>query len=118
MHAVVVPWWLSPELDYWSEKTGVSASSHESLPGIEDSARAFVSQDLETVRKLLENHKVAWVIAYDSERTAQNSTEILGVAVPPQPVCFVLDKRPSRAPPFVVLSAQNGIAKLYRVLTR
>ena len=117
-HPFLAPWWLSPEIAYWSEQTGVAGSSHESLPGIEDSARVFVSQDWETVRKLLENHKVAWVIAYDSERTAQNSAEILGVAVPPQPVCFVLDKTPSRAPPFLVLSAQNGIAKLYRVLTR
>ena len=117
-HPFLAPWWLSPEIAYWSEQTGVAGSSHESLPGIEDSARAFVSQDWETVRKLLENHKVAWVIAYDSERTAQNSTEILGVAVPQKPVCFVLDKTPSKAPPFLVLSAQNGIAKLYRVVAR
>ena len=117
-HPFLAPWWLSPEIAYWSEQTGVAGSSHESLPGIEDSARVFVSQDWETVRKLLENHKVAWVIAYDSERTAQNSAEILGMAVPQQPVCFVLDKRPSRAPPLLVLSAQNGIAKLYRVVAR
>jgi hypothetical protein len=117
-HPFLAPWWLSPEIAYWSEQTGVAGSSHESLPGIEDSALVFVSQDWETVRKLLENHKVAWVIAYDSERTAQNSAEILGVAVSQQPVCFVLDKTPSKAPPFLVLSAQNGIAKLYRVVAR
>jgi hypothetical protein len=117
-HPFLAPWWLSPEIAYWSEQTGVAGSSHESLPGIEDSARVFVSQDWETVRKPLENHKVAWIIAYDSERTAQNSAEILGVAVPQKPVCFVLDKTPSKAPPFLVLSAQNGIAKLYRVVAR
>jgi len=77
-----------------------------------------VIQDRGTVRKLLENHKVAWVIAYDSERAAQNSAEILSIAVPQQSICFVLDKTATRAPPFLVLSAQNGVAKLYRVVTQ
>jgi hypothetical protein len=117
-HPFLAPWWLSPEIAYWSGQPGVAGSSHESLPGIEDSARFFVSQDWGTARKLLENHKVAWVIAYDSERAAQNSGEILGTAVPQQPVCMVLDKTATRAPPFLVLSAQNGVAKLYRVVTQ
>jgi hypothetical protein len=114
----LAPWWLSPEMAYWSGQPGVAGSSHESLPGIEDSARFFVSQDWGTVRKLLENHKVAWVIAYDSERAAQNSAEILGIAVPQQSICLVLDKTATRAPPFLVLSAQNGVAKLYRVVAQ
>jgi hypothetical protein len=117
-HPFLAPWWLSPEIAYWSRQPGVAGSSHESLPGIEDSARFFVSQDWGTAHKLLENHKVAWVIAYDSERAAQNSGEILGTAVPQQPVCIVLDKTATRAPPFLVLSAQNGVAKLYRVVAR
>jgi hypothetical protein len=114
----LAPWWLSPEIAYWSGQPGVAGSSHESLTAIEDSARFFVGEDWETGRKLLENHKVAWVIAYDSERVAQNSAKILGIAVPEQPVCFVLDKRATSAPPFLVLSAQNGIAKLYRVVAQ
>ena len=114
----LAPWWLSPEIGYWSGQPGVAGSSHESLPGIGDSARFFVTQDWKTARKLLENHKIAWVIAYDSERTAKNSAETLGMAVPQQPVCFVLDKTPISVPPFLVLSAQNGIAKLYRMVAR
>jgi hypothetical protein len=117
-HPFLAPWWLSPEIAYWSNQPGVAGSSHESLPGIEDSARFFVSQDWGTARKLLENHKVAWVIAYDSQRTAQNSGQILGAAVPQQPVCMMLDKMANTAPPFLVLSAQNGVAKLYRVIAR
>jgi hypothetical protein len=117
-HPFLAPWWLSPEIAYWSNQPGVAGSSHESLPGIEDSARFFVSQDWETARKVLENHKVAWVIAYDSQRTAQNSGQILDTAVPQQPVCMMLDKVATTAPPFLVLSAQNGIAKLYRVMAR
>jgi hypothetical protein len=114
----LAPWWLSPEIAYWANQPGVAGSSHESLPGIEDSARFFVSQDWGTARKVLENHKVAWVIAYDSQRTAQNSGQILGTAVPQQPVCMMLDKVATTAPPFLILSAQNGIAKLYRVMAR
>jgi hypothetical protein len=114
----LAPWWLSPEIAYWSGQPGVAGSSHESLRGIEDSARFFVSQDWKTARKLLENHKVAWVFAYNSEPVAQNSGEILGSAVTQQPVCMVLDKTATRAPPFLVLSAQNGVAKLYRVIAR
>jgi hypothetical protein len=114
----LAPWWLSPEIAYWSRQPGVAGSSHESLPGIYDSARFFVSEDWGTARKLLDNHNVAWVIAYDSERVAQNSARILGVAASQQPVCFVLDKTATRAPPFLVLSAQNGVAKLYRVVAQ
>jgi hypothetical protein len=117
-HPFLAPWWLSPEIAYWSGQPGVAGSSHESLPGIEDSARFFVSQDSGTVRKLLANHKVTWVIAYDSERAARNSADILNIAVPQQPICSVLDKTATRAPPFLVLSAQNGVAKLYRVVTQ
>jgi hypothetical protein len=114
----LAPWWLSPQIAYWSGQPGVAGSSHESLPGIEESARFFVGRDWGTARKLLENHKVAWIIAYDSERAAQNSAEILGTAAPEQPICFVLDKTATRAPSFLILSAQNGIAKLYRVVAR
>ena len=111
-------WWLSPAIAYWSGQPGMAGSSHESLPGIEDSARFFVSEDWETARKILENHKVAWVIAYDWERAAQNSAQILGLHAPQHPVCVVLDRTAARAPRFLVLSAQNGAMKLYRVVER
>jgi hypothetical protein len=109
-------WWLSPAIAYWSGQPGVAGSSHESLPGIEESARFFVSQDWGTARKILENHKVAWVIVYDSARAAQNSAEILGLAMPQHPVCFVLDRTAAQVPRFLVLSAQNGAGKLYRAM--
>src|SRR5207253_11488916 len=37
----LAPWWLSPSLCYWSGQPSVAGSSHESLPGIVDSARFF-----------------------------------------------------------------------------
>jgi hypothetical protein len=111
----LAPWWLSPSIAYWSGQPAVAGSSHQSLSGIEDSARFFLADDSRKAREILENRKVAWVIAYDFERVAQNSSAILGLAVPRQALCSVLDRTPARAPRFLIFSAQNGIDKLYRV---
>ena len=112
----LAPWWLSPAIAYWSGQPGVAGSSHESLPGIEQSARFFLSQDWQTARKILEDRRVAWVIAYDFERLARNSSAILGLGAPQNPLCFVLDMRPAQAPPFLIFSAHNGAGKLYRTV--
>jgi hypothetical protein len=114
----LAPWWLSPAIAYWSGQPGVAGSSHESLDGIEQSARFFLSQDWQTARKILEDRRVAWVIAYDFERLARNSSAILGLELPQYPLCFVLDRTPARVPRFLVLSAQNGGGKLYRTVER
>jgi hypothetical protein len=114
----LAPWWLSPAIAYWSGQPSVAGSSHESLEGNEQSARFFLSQDWQTARKILENRRVAWVVAYDFERLARNSSAILGLPVPQYPLCFVLDRTPAQAPPFLVFSAQNGAGKLYRTVER
>jgi hypothetical protein len=111
----LAPWWLSPSIAYWSGQPGVAGSSHESLNGIEDSARFFLSEDLQRARKILQKRRVVWVFAYDSERLAQNSAAIVNERVPPHPLCRVLDRTPSQAPPFVTFLAQNSACKLYRV---
>jgi hypothetical protein len=111
----LAPWWLSPSIAYWSGQPGVTGSSHESLDGIEDSARFYLSEDLQKARKILQNHRVAWVFAYDSERVAQNSAAILNESPPLHPLCGVLDRTPSQAPPFLIFSAQNVACKLYGV---
>jgi hypothetical protein len=114
----LAPWWLSPAIAYWSGQPAVAGSSHESLEGIEQSARFFLSQDWQTARKILENRGVAWVIAYDFDRVARNSSAILDLGVPQYPLCFVLDKTPAQVPRFLVFSAQNGAGKLYRTIER
>jgi len=114
VHAFLAPWWLSPSIAYWSGQPGVAGSSHESLNGIEDSARFFLSEDLQQAREILEKRHVAWVFAYDSDRVAQNSAAILNELRPLQPLCRVLDRTPSQAPPFLIFSAQNPTFKLYR----
>lgn len=115
VHPFLAPWWLSPSIAYWSGQPGVAGSSHESLDGIEESARFFLSEDLRKPREILEKRHVAWVFAYDSDRVAQNSAAILSEPVPRQPLCRVLDRAPSQAPPFLIFSAQNPTFKLYRV---
>jgi hypothetical protein len=111
----LAPWWLSPSIAYWSGQPAAAGSSHESLSGIENSARFFLADDWRKAREILENRKVTWVIAYDSNRVAQNSAAILAHAVPPRPLCYVLDRTPSQAPRFLIFSEQNGVGKLYRI---
>jgi hypothetical protein len=115
IHPFLAPWWLSPSIAYWSGQPGVAGSSHESLNGIEESARFFLSEDLQQARTILNKCNVAWVFAYDSERVAQNSAAILNGAIPPRPLCRVLDRTASQAPSFLILFAQNPTCKLYRV---
>jgi hypothetical protein len=111
----LAPWWLSPSIAYWSGQPGVAGSSHESLNGIEDSARFFLSENLQEARAILAKRHVAWVFAYDSDRVAQNSAAILNEPVPRESLCRVLDRTPSHAPRFLVFSAQTSACKLYRV---
>jgi hypothetical protein len=112
----LAPWWLSPSIAYWSGQPAVAGSSHESMPGIIDSARFFLAQDWQKARDILERRQVAWVIAYDSDRVAGNSAAILGEPIPQHPICWFIDRRPSQAPRYLALSAQNGTGKLFRVL--
>jgi hypothetical protein len=118
IHPFLAPWWLSPSIAYWSGQSGVAGSSHESLDGIADSARFFLSGDWQKSRQILKNHHVAWVFAYDFQRVAANSSAILSVAAPADSLCRALDKTPAQAPPFLALSAQNSTGKVYRVVER
>jgi hypothetical protein len=115
VHAFLAPWWLSPSIAYWSGQPAVAGSSHESLQGIEETARFFLSENLQTAREILEKRHVAWVFAYDSDRVAENSAATLNEPVPREPLCRVLDRIPSHAPPFLIFSAQTPACKLYRV---
>ncbi len=110
----LAPWWLSPSIVYWSGQPGVAGSSHESLNGIADSARFFLSDDLQEASEILQKHRVAWVCAYDSDRVAQNSAAVLNRTLPLHPLCRVLDRTPGQAPRFLIFSAQTAAFKLYR----
>ncbi len=111
----LAPWWWSPAVAFWSGQPGVAGSSHEALPGTEQSAKFFLSADSEAAKAILLKNKVAWVFAYDADRIILNSSAILAVSPPENPLGRVLDRTPSRAPPFLELVAQNSAAKLFRV---
>ena len=111
----LAPWWLSPEIAYWSRQPGIAGSSHESLPGIMDSARFCLTSEEKAARELLREKNVTWIFAYDSDRVLGNSAAILHMRIPPEPFGRVLDRTPSRAPNLLKLVAQNGAGKLYRV---
>ena len=115
VHPFLAPWWLSPSIVYWSGQPGVAGSSHESLNGIAQSARFFLSEDLQEARKILEGDRVAWVFAYDSDRVEENSRAILNASLPGKSLCRVLERTPGQAPAFLVLSAQTPACKVYRV---
>ena len=116
VHPFLAPWWLSPSIAYWSGQPGVAGSSHESLNGIADTARFFLCEDLQKAREILQNHRAAWVCAYDSDRVAQNSAAVLNQPLPLQPLCRVLDRTSGQAPRFLIFSAQTAAFKLYRSL--
>jgi hypothetical protein len=110
----LAPWWLSPAVAYWSGQPGIAGSSHEALDGIARSARFFLGTEPETTREILRSSKVAWVLVYDADRTIVNSSALLGVPPPPNPLARILDRTPSQAPSFLRLVSQNGACKVFR----
>jgi hypothetical protein len=111
----IAPWWFSPALSYWSRQSGVGGSSHESIAGVVESSQFFGTQNAEELRQILKRRNVRWVIAYDADRVAQNSAQVLGHPISPTAFCYLLG-RPSELPPFLRLIAQTGRFKLFRVV--
>jgi hypothetical protein len=112
----LAPWWLSPELAYWSGQPGVAGSSHESFPGILATARFYSSADGDEADSILHQRRVAFVFAYDGERVAQTSEQILGTTILPSALCYRLDRFPSQVPGFLQLIRQNRAGKLYQAV--
>ncbi len=114
-HPFLAPWWLSPAIAYWSGQPAAAGSSHESLAGIADSALFFQTNDWQKVREILENQKVDWVVAYDSDRVTANSAAIVSLPASPLALGHLLDRAPTRAPAFFMLIEQVGDFKVFRV---
>jgi hypothetical protein len=115
VHPFLAPWWISPLVAYWSGQPGVAGSSHESLDGIADSARFFLSENPLTAREILEHRRVGWVFAYDSDRVAANSALILDMPIGAHPLCRTIDRTPAQVPRYLIFSGQNATAKIFRV---
>ncbi len=124
----IAPWWFSPQVAYWSGQPGVAGSSHQSLPGIVDAARLFLSDDPEKVAEILRRRRVGWVIVDPSADVVQrdrlhvvtNSEKVLGVAAPKEPLGEVLNDHPRQAPPFLreVTPQELGLVKQLNPLDR
>ncbi|MEO8352847.1 MAG: hypothetical protein ABI680_14020, partial [Chthoniobacteraceae bacterium] len=98
----IAPWWLSPAVAYWSRQPGVAGSSHESLPGIEATARFYLADDPVAAAQVIRDRKVTCVISDDSTRVLANSAAILGVPVPVgEPLALTLDHYPAKVPPWL-----------------
>ena len=78
----VAPWWLSPAMAYWSGQPGVAGSSHESLPGMLDTARIYLAPDAATALPILRERQAAWILSDDPERVIETSAALLGVEAP------------------------------------
>src|SRR5438045_8921702 len=65
--AFIAPWWFSPALSYWSRRSGVGGSSHESIGGIVETARFFETRDAEEAKQIIDRDRVNWIISYDAE---------------------------------------------------
>ncbi|MEI6279979.1 MAG: hypothetical protein WCQ16_11460 [Verrucomicrobiae bacterium] len=94
-HGVIAPWWFSPAIVWWSGQPCVAGTSHQSLPGIADTAEFFLSEG--TGRKILERREAGYIFSYEPDRVAANSAQILGRGVPSNPLARRLHDQPHSA---------------------
>ena len=99
--AFLAPWWQSPAIAYWSRHPGVAGSSHQSLPGIVDTARFFLADKPEEAAAILKKRRVAWVLVDDAERMTSTSASLLGIEPPNTPLGLILGESPLNAPAFL-----------------
>lgn len=113
---ILAPWWLTPQLVYWSGKNGVAGSSHESLAGTLDTARFFTSQNEEEARSILRMRDADFVVVCDADRLLDNSYTVLGqTSEPSNQLAVTLFRAPSRSPNYLQLVSQNPYFKIYQV---
>ena len=99
--AFLASWWLSPAIAYWSRQPGVAGTSHESLPGIVDTARFFLSTDPAAAGAILKERSVRWVLADDASRAIETSSVLLGVTPTGETMAAALANHPEDAPEFL-----------------
>jgi len=114
---ILAPWWVSPMLSYWTRLPSVAGSSHQSLPGILDSARFFSSTSFEEGRQILEEREVRFVITLDADRVSHQSATILGQADDGEPnLARRMQRNPSGNPAWLREVTSNHRGRLFEVL--
>jgi hypothetical protein len=113
---ILGPWWLTPQLVYWSEKSGVAGTSHEALAGTVASARFFVAQDELEAQTILRERQPDFVVVCDADRLLDNSYTVLGTTGErANQLAATLFRTPSRCPIYLRLVFQNPYFKVYQV---
>ena len=114
---VLAPWWFCPQIAYWSGQPAVAGTSHESMPGIVDTSRFYITTDYDVAQKILRERGVKCVIAYDSERVLDTSSALLDKpADQDKSLAAVLYRSPHSAPPFLKFVTYNLEFKIFKVM--
>ncbi len=112
---VLAPYWFSSAIAYWSGLPCVAGVSHQSLPGIVDSARFYLATDDEEAGAILRQRRVRWVVGYDPARLLAESARILGRKSSLLSMAYLMEVRPRLLPEFMRREAAIGPFTLYRV---
>ncbi|MDX2079542.1 MAG: hypothetical protein SFU53_02035 [Terrimicrobiaceae bacterium] len=111
--AVLAPWWLSPSIVWWSGFPTVGGTSHQSLPGIVDSARFYLSENDADAVDILLRRRARYVFGYDPGRLVENSVQILRVNAPGQPMAARLFSR--EVPAELALLYGNRLVRVFEL---
>jgi hypothetical protein len=98
---ILAPWWLSPSIAYWTHNSCVAGSSHQSLPGIMDTARFYLSESPEAAGAILRARGVRWVLADEPVRVIGNSATLLATPPPAEPLARALMNPPVGVPEYL-----------------
>jgi hypothetical protein len=104
-------------LVYWSGQPAVAGSSHESLPGIVDTARFFSTADPKLAQQICNDRKVETVVTGNPEPIIAQSVEILGQPLPQDETTMadILWLRPSSPPMFLHVVLNGPVLKVFEV---
>jgi hypothetical protein len=114
---ILAPWWWSPSLAYWSGQPAVAGSSHESLPGIVDTARFFSTTDPKVAQSICDARDVETVVIGNPENIVNESVHILGQPLPKEDTTMaeILWEKPHSAPIFLHVVFDNNVVKVFEV---
>ncbi len=114
---ILAPWWWSPQLAYWSGQPAVAGSSHESLPGIVDTARFFIATDPKEAQQIVDDRQVETVVSGQPLPIIEQSCKILGRPLPQKDdtMADILWIRPSSPPMFLHKVFDNTVIKVFEV---
>jgi hypothetical protein len=111
---VIAPWWISPALARFSGQPMVGGTSHQSLPGIVDTARYFLGENDETALRILRKRQVHYVVTDAPERVVPTSAALLGIITPEKPLIVRLAGGKD-VPPNLEAAFANAYFRIYKV---